>query len=92
MPEATIRERYDRGRLNLVRLLPRLTELRLYDNSEERDPADGVAPRLRLLLHLVDGRIAASGSLEQTPDWAKPILAVAFRARGSRPRRRRERR
>jgi len=79
VPEAKIRERYDSGRLNLIRLLPKLTALRLYDNSEEADPDAGVAPEPKLLLHMERGRIISSGDLPLTPDWAKPILAAAFR-------------
>ena len=32
IPEHTIRERYDRSRVNLIRLLPHPTELRVFDN------------------------------------------------------------
>lgn len=75
--EQTIRERYDRSRLNLIRLLPSLTELRLWDNSQEADPQEGLAPRPRLLLHLERGRIAEHGALEECPEWAKPIILAA---------------
>jgi predicted ABC-type ATPase len=87
IPEARIRERYDTSRLNLVRLLPTLTELRVYDNSAEADPRGGVAPGPLLVLHMVRGKIVRSGVLAQTPEWAKPILAVAMRATaaGTRP-------
>ena len=80
IPEADIRRRFHDGRLNLVRLLPRLTELRVYDNSEEADPRAGRAPSPVLLLHMVRGKIAASCALAQTPQWAKPILAAALRS------------
>jgi predicted ABC-type ATPase len=40
-----IRQRYTTSRLNLIHLLPQLTELLLYDNSPEADPKTGVAPR-----------------------------------------------
>jgi predicted ABC-type ATPase len=79
IPEAKIRERYDISRLNLVDLMPTLTELRVYDNSKEADPQGGVAPRLRLLLHLERGRIIDSCDLAITPEWAKPILATAMK-------------
>ena len=79
IPEATVRRRFHTSRLNLVRLLPRLTELRVYDNSAEADPATGVAPAPRLLLHTRRGRIVASGPLAATPAWAKPILAAALK-------------
>jgi hypothetical protein len=51
------------------------TKLRVYDNSAEGDPRDGVAPQPRLLLHMKGGKIVDSGDLTMTPDWAKPILA-----------------
>jgi predicted ABC-type ATPase len=41
IPEPRIRERYDASRLNLIRLLPRLSELWVYDNSVEADPDAG---------------------------------------------------
>lgn len=80
VPEARIRERYDSGRLNLVRLLPRLTELRLYDNSEEADPDAGVTPEPKLLLHMKRGSIVSHCDLPLAPDWSKPILAAALPA------------
>jgi len=79
IPEAKIRERYESSRLNLVDLMPKLTELRVYDNSEEGDPRKGVAPRPGLLLHMDRGIIVDSCDLTETPDWAKPILAMAMK-------------
>jgi predicted ABC-type ATPase len=84
--EADIRRRYDRGRLNLIRLLPRLTELRAYDNSEEADPSSGVAPTPRLVLHMDGGRIMNVRDLAGTPQWAKPIVAAAMKIEGLRRR------
>jgi predicted ABC-type ATPase len=78
IPEAAIRKRYDSSRLHLIRLLPRLTELRVYDNSEEGDPDAGVRPQPKLLLHVARGKIFSSCDLAAAPEWAKPILAVAF--------------
>jgi predicted ABC-type ATPase len=78
IPVQKIRERFDRSRLNLLRLLPRLTELRLYDNSSESDPAKGLAPQPRLLLHMVGRRTVSTCDLAATPDWAKPILMAAM--------------
>ena len=42
IPEEKIRERYARSLLNLILVLPKLTELRVYDNSHEADPHTGV--------------------------------------------------
>ena len=83
IPETKIRERYNTSRLNLVDLLPRLTELRVYDNSEEGDPRKGIAPQPVLLLHMDHGRILECCDLPATPEWAKPILAAAMKSSGS---------
>jgi predicted ABC-type ATPase len=79
IPEADIRKRYDTSRVNLVRLLPKLTELRVYDNSVEADPERGRSPEPQLVLHMVNGRIANPETLAETPQWAKPIVAAALR-------------
>src|SRR5882672_1386989 len=53
IPESKIRDRYDKSRHNLIRLLPKLTALRLYDNSDEGDPA----PKPQHILHIERGKI-----------------------------------
>jgi predicted ABC-type ATPase len=78
IPETKIRERYDRSRLNLIQLMPKLTELRVYDNSQEADPHAGVAPQPTLILHLARAKIISSCKLTGTPEWAKPILRAAI--------------
>jgi len=78
IPEEKIRERYQNSRLNLIRLLPRLAELLVYDNSREADPARGVPPQPVLLLHMKRGRIVKTADLATIPQWAKPILAAAM--------------
>lgn len=78
IPEARIRDRYDSSRLNLIRLLPALTELRVHDNSEDADPSAGRAPEPKLLLHMVGGEIVGSCELPLVPTWAKAILAAAM--------------
>src|SRR5579864_6452459 len=78
IPDTKIRERYDHSRLNLIQLMPNLTELRVYDNSREADPQAGVAPEPRLILHLARARIISSCQLIDTPEWAKPILRAAI--------------
>ena len=81
IPEADIRRRYRHSLLNLVHLLPALTELRVYDNSATADPATGQAPLPVLVLHMQRGRIVGPPDLTCTPDWAKPIVAAALRLR-----------
>lgn len=79
IPEDKIRERYQKSRLNLIRLLPKLAELLLYDNSKDADPQRGVAPEPMLLLHMKRGRILKIGRPAAIRDWAKPILAAALK-------------
>jgi predicted ABC-type ATPase len=83
IPGEKISERFDRSRLNLIRLLPRLTELLVYDNTSEADPDVGERPEPKFLLHMVSGKIVGSCDLQLIPDWAKPIFAAALRATGA---------
>jgi predicted ABC-type ATPase len=78
IPEDRIRERYISSRENLVRLLPKLAELRIYDNSAESDPASE-APRPFLVLHVSDGVIRYACDVNAVPEWAKPLFVAAFR-------------
>ena len=83
IPAAKVRERYQRGRENLIRLLPHLAAVRLFDNSANADPDRGVAPTPRLLLDCRRGRIVAPTHLAAlmagTLEWAKPIVAAALK-------------
>lgn len=80
IPHEKIRERWDSSRRNVLMLMPRLTELRVFDNSDERDAASGKIPPPKLLLHWQHGTVIAPSRsiLESTPDWAKPIVACAL--------------
>jgi len=79
IPEEDIRRRWETSRLNLIRLLPKLTELRVYDNSGDADPDMGGVPAPVLILHMRRGKIVAPLDLSSTPPWAKPIVAAAIR-------------
>lgn len=91
IPEADIRRRFDQSRLQLIELLPHLSELRVYDNSDDADPHAGKAPKPRLLLHWrqagmgtprhqADVLVPASAQdLMSTPDWAKPVVMAALK-------------
>ena len=74
-----IQRRYEHSRLNLIDLLPRITALRIYDNSKDGDPAAGKIPKPKLVLHLGKGRILNPRDLKNTPNWAKPIVAAALK-------------
>jgi len=78
IPEEDIRRRWDHSRLNLIRLLPHLRELKVFDNTAEADPAAGEPPKPRLILHVKKGQIAGPSDLTRTPEWAKPIVAAAL--------------
>ena len=65
--EVAIRRRYESSRLNLIDLLPHLTEPRLFDNSGDGNPAKGKEPKPVLVLHLVRGKIVNSADLPRTP-------------------------
>lgn len=77
--EQDIRRRFEHSRLNLIHLLPRLTALRLYDNSADADPAAGKAPAPELVLHMQNGKILDPADLPRAPDWAKPIIVAAMK-------------
>lgn len=77
--EAKIRERFDSSRKNLIKLMPDLTELRVYDNSREADPDAGEAPEPELMLHMKAGKVAETCDLRAAPAWVKPILAAALK-------------
>lgn len=79
VPETDIRRRYEHSRLNLVHLLPKLTALRLYDNSAEADPAAGKTPKPALVLHMERGKILDPQDLPRAPAWAKAIVAAGMK-------------
>jgi predicted ABC-type ATPase len=78
IPEEKIRERWNGSRENLIRLLPSIHHLRVYDNSTEADPAAGQAPCPRLLLEMKSRKITAPADLSNAPDWAQPIIVAAI--------------
>jgi predicted ABC-type ATPase len=88
IPEEKIRERYHASRQNLVRLMPRVTTLRVYDNSAEADPANGLTPSPHLVLELARGNVvfpATPAAIATTPAWAQPIVACAYQSRTTQP-------
>jgi predicted ABC-type ATPase len=78
IPEGKVRERYARSRTNLIELLPNLTELKVFDNTEEGDPQKGHSPAPRILLHLKKRKIVSLCDLDSVPQWAKPIVQAAM--------------
>lgn len=81
IPEADIRRRWVGSHANLIRLIPYVTDLRVYDNSVERDPATGAPPEPRLVLGIEAQRLTfpPADRLGDTPQWAKPMVFAAYR-------------
>lgn len=79
IPEAMIRERWVNAPLNLIELMPHLSELRVFDNSADAAPGEPV-PDPVPVLHVRSGVVQfplALTDLERTPAWAKPIVKAA---------------
>ncbi len=74
IPEAKIHERWRSSRENLIRLLPHINHLRVYDNSHEADPVAGHRPQPILCLETREGIIT---ELHNAPLWVRPIIAAA---------------
>lgn len=79
IPVEKIRERWEKSLVNLIRLMPYLAGLRVFDNSYEADPAKGEAPQPLLLLSMRNGVVVEMAEPKNVPTWAKPILAAALR-------------
>ena len=79
IPEEKIRTRYDRSRIHLIELMPRLTELRVFDNSRDADPHAGRVPQPTLILRLAKGKILDMVELSKMPHWAKALVAAAVK-------------
>jgi len=82
IPEPTIRARYRSARRNLIRLMPHLAHVKVYDNSASVMPGEAV-PDPILVLEMKGGKLIWPGSddletLRQTPDWAKPLMEAAL--------------
>lgn len=81
IPESDIRRRWIGSHLNLIKLLPHIANLRVFDNSAEKDPDRGEAPEPKLVLAVTNRAITFPGpaDMKDTPEWAKPIVVAAFR-------------
>lgn len=86
IPVAKIRERWISSRMNLIRLMPLLARLQVFDNSAEAAPGEEI-PEPVLLLEMVGGRLVFpeaddAAALEATPEWARPIVQAAIEQQG----------
>ena len=90
IPEEKIRERYSRAQMNLIKLMPHVEYIKVYDNSAEAT-ANGAVPDPLLVLEMEDGRVTFPApddlnALRRAPVWTKAILEAALRdGRARRP-------
>ena len=82
IPEDKIRERWVASRINLIRLMPQLARLQVFDNSTEADPGQDI-PEPVLVLEMVEGRVTYpvpddTEVLESIPEWARPFVQAAI--------------
>jgi predicted ABC-type ATPase len=82
IPESKIRERWIASRINLIRLMPQLARLQVFDNSAEAVAGQDI-PDPVLVLEMVKGQLAFPAAddtktLNTTPEWARPIVQAAI--------------
>lgn len=83
IPEEKIRERYPLAQMNLIKLMPHVAYMKVYDNSAEA-AADGTVPDPLLVLEMDNGRVISPASddlkaLQRAPEWTRSILEAALR-------------
>lgn len=85
IPEADIRKRWVGSHENLIRLIPSVHTLRVFDNSAHVPP--DVSPEPTLLLSIDEGQLSYPdpARLRDTLAWAKPIIAAAYKHFGLMP-------
>lgn len=79
IPELSIRERWVKAPLRLIDLMPRLHELRAFDNSAEAEAGQPVEDP-RPALHVQQGVLCCPlilADLQRTPGWAKLTVQAA---------------
>lgn len=82
IPEAKIRERWTASRANLIRLLPHLARLQVFDNSAEVAPGEEIDDPV-LVLEVIGGQVTHpapedTAALAATPAWARAIVQAAI--------------
>lgn len=80
--ESKIRERWVTSRINLIRLMPHLARLQVFDNSAEA-AAEMDIPQPLLVLEMIGGRLTFPApddlqALDTTPEWARSIVQAAI--------------
>ena len=85
IPEQKIRERWVASRANLVKLLPFLARLQVFDNSAQAAPGHDI-PDPVLVLEMTHGHMTYPApddaqAMRATPEWARPIVQAAIESR-----------
>jgi len=83
IPEDKIRERFDASRRNLLRLLPHLARLQVYDNSRQAERGKAI-PDPVLVLAMTQGLLLEpeprdAKALTAAPEWSRPLVEAAIR-------------
>ena len=83
IPEEKIRERYPLAQLNLIKLMPHVAYIQVYDNSTEA-AAEGTVPDPLLVLEMENSEVIFPApddlnALQRVPEWTKSILEAALR-------------
>jgi predicted ABC-type ATPase len=87
IPEEKIRERYPLAQVNLIRLMPHVAYIKVYDNSIEA-ATGGTIPDPLLVLAMENHRVVSPApddfkALRSAPEWTKAILEAALRGTSS---------
>lgn len=81
IPEDKIKTRWTTSRINLIKLLPHIHHLQVFDNSLEVKENTEI-PEPTLLLEIQQSEILlprqGNDELSDTPDWVKPIIQAAL--------------
>lgn len=80
IPGEMIAHRLRTSRRNLVRLIHLVDDLLVFDNSVDVDPTLSVQPPAPTeVFRVIDHRLERAVSVEQCPEWARPLLVEAIR-------------
>lgn len=87
IPEHKIRERWISSRTHLIRLMPLLARLQVFDNSAEAAAGEEI-PDPVLLLEMAGGSVLFpepddAAALKATPEWARALVQAAIELQGS---------
>jgi len=82
IPEKKIRERWISSRANLIKLMPFLARLQVFDNSRQAAPGQDI-PDPVLILEMIEGKPVYPqrndlAALNLVPEWARPIVQAAL--------------